>query len=725
MSSLVAERQHAMAQPAKRTRFMGGRLYAVIGKIGTILPVMISVLALLLIVSAGLSAYDAMGRRQAAHAFLDVNHTEQLLIQSAEQWAVERGLTNTALNSPGVMPYERRVQIDEMRASADRAFREAIPLLRAIPAMKSGEMNIAEAERIFGEFEAFRHKVDDNLLKPRTERQTETVTAFVPAITNLIEVACNKLRLTLEATTHPPSAAIAQLMSARHLAAEMAEYAGRERGFLGGTIGAHRALTTEGIRNISIFHGHVALAWETVTAFRGSPDAPAKLVDAIAAVEREYIGKYGAIRDSVLADGETGDYKIDSNEYFSRATTAVESILHLVDEFGSATGAATEAEAAKSISNFTLNAALLLAGVVLVLGSLWVALHRIVGPLNVMTKTMTALAGGDKSVTIPGSDRTDEIGAMAKAVDIFRRNMIETETLRVEHDEAKQKAAADRKIMLDRLADEFERDVRSALSTLTSAAVEMRATSQSMSATAEETSAQATTVAAAAEQASVNVQTVAMASGELTASVDEIGRQVARSNDIAAQAVGEADRTNFTVQGLSAAAEKIGEVVRLIENIASRTNLLALNATIEAARAGDAGKGFAVVATEVKSLATQTAKATGEIAGQIAAMQAETSAAVGAIRSIGDTIGTISEIATVIASAVDQQSAATQEITRNVREAAQGTNEVSGTIAGVSEAADRTGTAASQVLASAGQLSSSVDTLRVNLDQFLGKIRAA
>jgi methyl-accepting chemotaxis protein len=345
-------------------------------------------------------------------------------------------------------------------------------------------------------------------------------------------------------------------------------------------------------------------------------------------------------------------------------------------------------------------------------------------PILRMTAAMDKLAGGDKSVEIPSRDNKDEIGSMAQAVDVFRQNMIRADELALAQ-RAEQEQKAQRQVAVEQHIAIFEGSVRSSLDALAAAATEMRATSQGMSATAEETSAQATTVAAAAEQASVNVQTVASATEELSSSVAEIGRQVTQSSKIAGQAVDEAGRTNTTVQGMSAAEQKIGDVVKLISDIASQTNLLALNATIEAARAGDAGKGFAVVASEVKSLANQTAKATEEIAAQVAAMQGATGEAVQAIESIGGTIGTINEIASTIASAVEEQSAATQEIARNVQEAAQGTNQVSNTIAGVNQAAGETGAAASQVLSSAEELGRQAETLRADVDGFLAKIRAA
>jgi methyl-accepting chemotaxis protein len=361
----------------------------------------------------------------------------------------------------------------------------------------------------------------------------------------------------------------------------------------------------------------------------------------------------------------------------------------------------------------------------LVTALFWLLSRSIVNPINAMTAAMRKIAEGETSTTIPALGRTDEVGAMAGSVQVFKDNMIEATRLRAEQDDLKAQADADRKQLLRRMSDEFERGVRASLDTLTRAASDMQATSKSMSATAGEASHQANGVAMVAEQASANVQTVAAATEELSSSVSEIGRQVTQSTEIAGQAVAEANRTNVTVQGLSDAAQKIGDVVKLISDIASQTNLLALNATIEAARAGEAGRGFAVVANEVKSLASQTAKATDEISAQVGAMQGATAEAVQAIEGIGRTIGAINDIASAISSAVEQQASATQEIARNVQEAAQGTGQVSSNITSVHQAADKTGSAANHVLSSAEQLSSQASTLRTDVDRFLANIRAA
>ena len=274
-----------------------------------------------------------------------------------------------------------------------------------------------------------------------------------------------------------------------------------------------------------------------------------------------------------------------------------------------------------------------------------------------------------------------------------------------------------------RLADNFEKNVKAIVDTVSSASTEMESTATSMASTAEETSQQATTVAAASEEAATNVETVSAAAEELAASITEIGRQVTESAKIVQEAVKEAETTNETVQALAENATKIGEVVQLIKDIAGQTNLLALNATIEAARAGDAGKGFAVVASEVKSLANQTAKATEDISKQIADIQTATESTVTAIGGIGKTIENINEIATGIASAVEEQGAATDEISRNVQQAASGTQEVTSNISGVTTAAKESGEAATQMLQAAGELSKQSEVLGAEVDKFLVEVR--
>ena len=332
-------------------------------------------------------------------------------------------------------------------------------------------------------------------------------------------------------------------------------------------------------------------------------------------------------------------------------------------------------------------------------GIAWMIGRSISRPLGQLGARMRGLADGKLEGDIPGIERGDEVGAMAATVQIFKDNALRIRGLEKVEAETQGRAAAERRAAMENIANDFERSVKGIVSSVATAAKGMQTTAQSMTATASDASARAATVGAASDSASNNVGTVAAAAEELSSSVTEISRQVTRSSEIASKAVGDAERTNATVQVLSTGAEKIGEVVKLIHSIAAQTNLLALNATIEAARAGESGRGFAVVASEVKALANQTAKATEEISAQVAAMQSSTSDAVASIGGITETIAQMSEITVSISTAVDQQGEATREIARNIQSVAAGSSEISAHIGGVTTAAAATGLAASDVLA--------------------------
>jgi methyl-accepting chemotaxis protein len=402
-------------------------------------------------------------------------------------------------------------------------------------------------------------------------------------------------------------------------------------------------------------------------------------------------------------------------------------LMHVAEETAVKLAAEARDSADAELASANRNSIMLAIAVVAVLaGSIIFTFMGVARPLTRLNGALGRMANGETGIEIPGAKRGDEVGDIAKTVVVIAQNAEEKARqeaiAKAKEDEI---AAARRKQEMVKLADDFEGAVGEIIETVSSAATELEASASTLKATAERSQALTITVAASSEEASTNVQSVASASEELSSSVNEISRQVQDSARIAAEAVRQAEQTNGRISQLSQSANRIGDVVELINTIAGQTNLLALNATIEAARAGEAGRGFAVVASEVKALAEQTAKATGEISQQISAMQAETANSVTAIAEISRTIDQMSEIASAIASAVEEQGAATQEISRNVQQAAQGTMQVSSSITDVQHGATETGTASSQVLGAAQSLSTDSNRLKMAVDRFLDTVRAA
>lgn len=434
------------------------------------------------------------------------------------------------------------------------------------------------------------------------------------------------------------------------------------------------------------------------------------------------IARMRAIALGSIEAGNTGG--VDGAYWFDQKTKEINLMKKVEDRVAADLLAQSESIRAAAAGFLTVTAVLsvIALGVSSVLS--FIIIRGVVGPVNSITETMGHLSEGDYSVEVPSTERGDEIGAMAKALLIFQTGLIEAQRLQAEQTTA-QEEELKRAEAINLLTSEFDADSAQALTIVAGATDEMQATASSLTATAEETATQASVVSEGAEGASENVRTAAAAAEQLRASIAEISGQVEHSTTIAREATDEAERSSRTMGTLSESAQGITNVVDLIQDIASQTNLLALNATIEAARAGEAGKGFAVVASEVKSLATQTAQATEQIAEQIEAMQGVTGEAVESINSIGGIIERINEISATVASAVTEQSAATDDIARSVEEAAMGTRGVTENVNAVSQAAGETSSAASQVSAASNELGEQTNGLKTRIEEFLAAIKAA
>ncbi|CAN7740023.1 HAMP domain-containing methyl-accepting chemotaxis protein [Bradyrhizobium sp. LjRoot220] len=414
---------------------------------------------------------------------------------------------------------------------------------------------------------------------------------------------------------------------------------------------------------------------------------------------------------------------------YGEITTAYLAHRALIDEIVKKTtddNAAIESAATQRVGTFNVILWGISGLVFLIIGGGLVGVGLgVIRPMTRMTGVMARLAGGGLDIEIPSLKRTDEVGAIARAVQVFRENALRVQAMESEQAGLKLKAEQERKLAMSQVADGFEQAIGKIIEAVSLASSEIELAAGSLTRTAETNHKHTAKAASASDRSSSSAQSAAAASEEMASSVTEIGRQVKQSEDITQAAVRQAEQTNERIAELSQSAGRIGEVVKLIAAVAEQTNLLALNATIEAARAGEAGRGFAVVASEVKALAAQTARATEEIGAQITQMQSATQHSVSAIKAIGATIGQISEISTAITAAVEQQSAATQEIARNVQQAAQGAIEVGSCLGDVSRGSADTQAAAEQVHGSARSLSQEGHSLKREVGKFLQTIRAA
>ncbi|MGY4192248.1 methyl-accepting chemotaxis protein [Bradyrhizobium sp. USDA 4520] len=689
-------------------------------KIGTLLTAAIVSLSA---VGGGLAAYVAVTKYQTMDKVSTAQSRLEIVGDIPRYMNSERGMSTNLLFSTGAIDQKQITDLDKLRKLTDGALAKVNQVRATLPgSLDDGEAVASAIDALKAKFAALRDAIEKAIAGPVDARRpaaTKIVadnSVFNAGVTVLLDEQVRRLA-GLDGNAYRQA-------SYANVAWTLRDTGGLNASLHKALVGAKRVATEQEKLELFRSTGRTEQILSTLQELRNNPATSANVLTALGKMQADYVERFGKALKLAKEGAISGKYEQDVETYYAESQIGLASIITVRDAFYE--NAEQGLAGAYSSARFSFVVALigLLAVVAVSAGLIVMVRRRILNPIAALTGRMSRLAAGEVAETIPGAARKDEIGAMAAAVQVFKDNKIEADRLAAEK-EAENDVKMRRARVLDDLTRAFEAKVTELVGGLSAASSVMEDTAQSMSATAAATNRQAAIVAAASDQTSTNVQTVASATEELTSSISEIARQVATSTEIAARAVDHARRTGDTARSLAEGAQKIGDVVTLIQSIAAQTNLLALNATIEAARAGEAGRGFAVVASEVKSLAGQTAKATTEISEQITAIQTASDETVTAIRSVIDVITEIDQIGTAIAAAIEEQGSATKEISRSVQEAARGTQEVNSNISGVQRAADDTGGAANQVLGAAEQLSTQSKDLAGQVNRFLSDVRAA
>lgn len=717
-----------------------------------------AILTFIIVIMTWLQIDDALSQSSAADQSLAINSTIDEITQLKNSVALERTALATAYGFESAAPSSFIDTVENNRRAASGAYTGVLQSLENL-----GEFT-GRSEKLNAFREAYKtyNDIGTTLLSeiraPSDARELRARRALAP-LNDLIERSA-ELRGAIENGFDLGNNELYSITRLKQQLWLMTEYAAQESAAIGANIAGNQAIDPFKLQAISRYGGYVESAWSQAKSIVASEWVDDEIKAQVAEIETSFFEDFIEIKDEIYAAGEVDEdadeepeYDLDAVTWIDTAASAAAPIQRmgfLADQLGQ-----TLNEQAVTNARASLTSAIIILVVVILIaaGAIYIVLSRVTKPINAISDTMIVLADGNLEVEVPYGDRTDEVGTMAGSVQIFKENALERRRLEAEQREREEaererKAEEERKAreadeerrireeqqaeearkerrqeMLD-LADQFEASVMEVVESVGQSASDMEHAATGLTQTADDTSKQSEIVSMAAQQASGNAQMVASAAEELSASVREITGQTNQSSAAARNAVTRTEEAGKDIAELVSAAQKIGDVVNLINDIAEQTNLLALNATIEAARAGDAGKGFAVVASEVKSLANQTANATQEISDQVSGMQTATNTAVEAIDQIKSIIGEIDSTAVSIASAVEEQDASTQEIARNVAEVSTGTEEVTSNINEVSTGASSTGAAATQVLSAAQLLTQQSSDLRGQVESFLNTIRS-
>jgi methyl-accepting chemotaxis protein len=685
----------------------------------------VGALGLLLVFVTGIAAVEAYRERGAAQHVIEINRIGDLLLTSSRNLIEERDRVAIALRTSRPATATFLEELHRIRENAGGAMKQALDAARRNKRGNGNRDMVVAVETLTTKIRDLRQRTDADMALEKVARDFDLPQIWATAMADLIEMS-EALRQALSGEAYGLDDFTAVHSALKNAAVVVSDYAGRERAVMARQIGDEFPLSPRQLQLLSAYRGRVEQAWSVLAATGAAEGVDPGVKAAVEEATRRFMGEYHELRIKVIDAGiAADDYPLTASDWIIASTAAIETLYGVENALVAANRARATDQASGALLKMGVLLLFLTVGILGAAFSLWIVARRVADPLKAMTEVMGRLADGELALEVPALERSDEVGAMAKAVQVFKQNAVDKLRLEAEQSEQERRQQEEKLRATLSVADRLEKSVMDVADTVASASVEMEATAQAMSANAAETSQQSSAVASATEEATKNVQTVAASSEELTGSIEEIARQVSHSTKVAKEAVGQAETTSATVKGLAEGAQKIGNVVEMINDVAAQTNLLALNATIEAARAGEAGKGFAVVASEVKALANQTARATQEIAEQIEAMRNVTGETVGAIESVVVAINSIDEVITNIASSVEEQNASTREISRNVQEAARSTEEINANITGVSRAAGETGDAASQVLRLVAELAKQSDSLRGSVVQIINDLKSA
>ncbi len=692
--------------------------------IKTVLFAALVLLVVLFVVSIVWKGKTAFSAYSTAIGQKDFDQGANRFIKGLFEVLMERLATNNGLQGADPAPGALLAEIEKRRNAVKSDFEPGLAALAQYD-FPNKSVLLQELQAALDKANDFRKRADAALKQGRDQRDETLRKTFIPVMTDSVNAAL-KVWFSALYTTAKSDPQLALLASIKEIGWQMRDWSGKERSNVASSIAAGAALTPDMILANAQFRARVDMLWEQLQHLTQDSGTHPAIKDAMRTAQDLYFKGFRGRSDDMRKIGADGaKYPMTASQYVDESTPQIGALLEVLQ----AARVASEARATAIIDGafweLMVAAALLTAGLAIAIGSMLAVIMRVTRPLTTLSIVVQRLADNDTAVEIPEMRRSDELGSMAAALAIFKKNIIDASRLHGEQADHEQRQSQQRKADMVKLANDFEGAVGEIVETVSSASTELEASAGTLTSTAECAQELTTMVAAASEEASTNVQSVASATEEMSSSVNEISRQVQDSARMANEAVDQARNTTNRVSELSKAAARIGDVVELINTIAGQTNLLALNATIEAARAGEAGRGFAVVASEVKALAEQTAKATGEIGQQISGIQAATQESVNAIKEISGTIEKLSEISSTIAAAVEEQGAATQEISRNVQQAAHGTQQVSSHITDVQRGASETGSASSQVLAAAQSLSGDSKRLKLEVGKFLNSVRAA